>query len=159
MASPESVINGRFKFLERPNVAPGKCACCGSVERPVVDFNFDLDFYGVVYLCTDCLREAADIAGITSTEVQVAPLPIDYEALNEFFRAVSHTIDRINLVIPDYVIPLATSVQENDGSDDAVDDGAISEPQSDTYTQPELTLVEGPNDSPSPVGSVSGFGF
>lgn len=148
MASPESVINGRFKFLDRPAALPGKCACCGSVERPVVDFNFDLDFYGVVYLCVDCLGEAASIAGILNdpSKTQVTPPPIDYEGLNEFFRNISNALDRINLVIPEHIYrPLrdAEDSKLNDGEPERI----ISGPSGDDNTFPELAVVQRPDDS------------
>lgn len=158
MASPESVINGRFKFLERPAVAPGKCAVCGSVERPVIDFGFDVDYYGTVYICVTCLTEAAGIAGIvSSSSSQVAPLPIDYEGLNEFFRAAGNAFDRINLIVPDYVVSLMVN-QENGAADDGVGDESIPEPQGPNDSQPEPISIEGPNDGPESNRSlVSGF--
>lgn len=60
----ESQINGRFKVLERPFALPGKCAICGAVDKPVIDFGFDLDFYGVVYFCIECVQDAALITGM-----------------------------------------------------------------------------------------------
>lgn len=59
-----SQLNGRFRLLDRPVAAPGKCAVCGVVNKPVIDFNFDLDYYGVVYFCVDCLKAAAQILGL-----------------------------------------------------------------------------------------------
>ncbi len=150
MASVESVINGRFKFLERPAVAPGKCAICGSVERPVLDFGLDLDFYGCVYFCVHCLREAASVAGILGDEstTQLTPPPIDYEGLNELIRAISNVADRINLVVPDYVIQFM-AYQENDESEHVSNDGTIPDTQQSSDAQPEPISVPGPDDGPS----------
>lgn len=55
----ETQTASRFQVLPVPQVSPGKCACCGSVNRPVVDFGFDVDYYGTVYLCKNCVCEAA----------------------------------------------------------------------------------------------------
>lgn len=156
MASLESVINGRFKLLERPVALPGKCACCGAVDRPVVDFGFDLDFYGVVYLCTTCLGEASEVAGSTNVEALVTPPPIDYEALNEFFRRISDAFSRIDSILPDSYFagdPELASAE----SDAESSDGTIREPREDSDALPELTSVQGPNDSSGP--SSSSFNF
>jgi hypothetical protein len=59
-----SQINGRFKLLDRPAALPGKCAVCGAVDKPVVDIGLDLDFYGVVYFCVECMKAAAEILGM-----------------------------------------------------------------------------------------------
>lgn len=61
-----SEINSRFKLLPVPINSPGKCACCGAVDRPVVDFGFALLGYGVVMLCTLCVSEAARKVGMVS---------------------------------------------------------------------------------------------
>ena len=58
---PESVINGRFRVTERPMAAPGKCAVCGAVSRPVVDFGMDVDFYGAVLFCFECILSAHEV--------------------------------------------------------------------------------------------------
>lgn len=55
-------VNSRFRVLDAPIVAPGKCAVCGSSsteDRKYVDFGFQLDWFGAIYLCTICLTEAA----------------------------------------------------------------------------------------------------
>lgn len=71
----ESQINGRFRVLERPSVAPGKCGVCGAVDKPVIDFGFDLDYYGVVYFCIECICEAASLLGmVPNNELVTAQL-------------------------------------------------------------------------------------
>lgn len=155
MASPESIINGRFKFLDRPAALPGKCACCGSVERPVVDFNFDLDFYGAVYLCTDCLGEAASIAGILNdpSKTQVTPPNIDYEGLNEFFRSARNALDRVDLIIPEHIYrPLRDA--EDSQLLDGVDEGTIPSPSGSDNSLTEPAVVKGPNDGSSLSSSL-----
>ena len=61
-----SEVNSRFKLLPKPYNSPGKCACCGAVDRPVVDFGFALLGYGVVVLCVLCISEAARKVGMVS---------------------------------------------------------------------------------------------
>lgn len=59
-----SQLNGRFKLLNRPMALPSKCAVCGAVDRPVIDLDMDLDIYGVVYICVECMKAAATILGM-----------------------------------------------------------------------------------------------
>lgn len=57
-------LHSRFKLLDRPVVIPGKCVVCGAVDRPVVDFQFSMEYYGVVYFCVFCLAEVATVIGM-----------------------------------------------------------------------------------------------
>jgi len=59
-----SEVNGRFKVLPGPANLPGSCGCCGAVNREVVDFGLDIRFFGTLYLCKDCLTEAASRIGM-----------------------------------------------------------------------------------------------
>jgi len=63
-----SEVNSRFKVLPRPFPNPGKCAVCGGVKTPVVDFGFTVQFYGAVMICTVCLSEAARKIGMVSEQ-------------------------------------------------------------------------------------------
>ena len=38
--------------------APGKCWCCGAVDRDCIHWGYDEDFIGVIMLCTNCVNEA-----------------------------------------------------------------------------------------------------
>lgn len=51
--------NSRFQVYPSPVASPGKCGVCGAVDRPVVDFNMTIQFYGAVYICIICMNEAA----------------------------------------------------------------------------------------------------
>ena len=63
----------RFQLYPSPLVTPGKCAVCGAVDRPVVDFGMTLQFYGAVLLCVTCLTEAGAAIGLVpQTEVAKA---------------------------------------------------------------------------------------
>ena len=52
-------LNSRFQTYPLPVSSPGKCAVCGSVSRPVVDFGLDVQFYGTVLFCFECMASAA----------------------------------------------------------------------------------------------------
>lgn len=66
---PAHTPYSRFQLLPSPLVAPGKCACCGTVTRPVVDFAMTIEFYGAVYFCETCITEAASVIGMVTREV------------------------------------------------------------------------------------------
>ncbi len=63
----------KFKLLPLPIDTPGKCICCGAVDRPVLDFGISVDFenlgFGVLYLCVYCITEAASIVTINTGSV------------------------------------------------------------------------------------------
>lgn len=159
MELSEAQINGRFRFLERPAVAPGKCACCGAVDKPVVDFGFDLDFYGVVYLCLDCLGEAVQVAGVhmTSAKSQVVPPPsVNAEAVDEYLRRSTESINRLIAILPAAYFDVEDDA-EADESDSGVSVGELGHPlgtipdaQGDDVNVDEPLSIEGPDDVPSP---------
>lgn len=51
----------RFQLCDSPPATPGKCAVCGSPNKPVIDFGLNIDYYGGVFLCVGCLAEAAGV--------------------------------------------------------------------------------------------------
>ena len=70
----------RIRVLPRPIVAPGHCVVCGhtgtndtgdSQEVLFFDFSFDIEFYGRVYFCTQCMVEMmGDLGFITPTQAE-----------------------------------------------------------------------------------------
>lgn len=56
----------RMQIVPLPQMLPGKCICCGCVDRPCVDFGMSIDRYGVIYFCEDCIGEAARQFGYSS---------------------------------------------------------------------------------------------
>jgi hypothetical protein len=65
----EMLRMSKYRILDVPDVAPAKCANCGSTKsdgRKYVDFGLQVDWYGVVYLCGLCLGEIARKMGLFS---------------------------------------------------------------------------------------------
>jgi len=70
----------RIRVLSRPIVAPGKCVVCGHTgtndtgdpqEVLFFDFSFDIDYYGRVYFCTQCMVQMMGSLGfITPTQAE-----------------------------------------------------------------------------------------
>lgn len=65
--------SSRFRILDQPYSLPSKCAFCGighneDGRRQFVDTGLDLDWYGVVYICTNCFIEIAQTLGFLSPQ-------------------------------------------------------------------------------------------
>lgn len=100
---PESVVNGRFKYLDKPVTLPGKCAVCGAVNKPVIDFGLDLDYYGTVVICVECMHNAMQVVGLYEnppTAPVVPPLDyLDVEAVNEYLTRANASITSLNAIL------------------------------------------------------------
>lgn len=116
MELPESVVNGRFNVTERPTVFPGKCAVCGTVERPVVDFGMTLDYYGAVLLCVECVTSAYNtvqlVMGDESAPAPAVPHFLDGVAINEYVRFASDSINRLSILLDLNGVPASKGNEE-----------------------------------------------
>jgi len=66
MDSMTTQPNARIVTHNVPPAAPGKCVVCGfggRDDRVYIDFGFDIDYYGVVYFCSECMTEVAAAVG------------------------------------------------------------------------------------------------
>ena len=159
MELPVSVINGRFKVTDRPYADPGKCTVCGSVSKPVVDFDMTVDYYGAILLCSDCIREAFILMGALHPEsvepAQVIPLfdqsnKTDTDMVHEYLAASLESTRRLIAILPDAALldEYAEVVLDGD-SDDAGGETGRDEDDS------QLTLFQGPNDLPTITGRTT----
>lgn len=91
----------RIQVLNVPVAAPGKCTMCGSAgdgERKFIDFGFQLDWYGAVYFCTECIKEFAQAAGYVPVEAfnnqgeELKKVQIDYDKLTLRNKAVENAL-------------------------------------------------------------------
>lgn len=60
--SPQS----RIQVIDVPILAPGVCMVCGTAgvdDRKFIDFGKQVDWYGAVYLCSECIIEVARAIG------------------------------------------------------------------------------------------------
>jgi hypothetical protein len=65
--------SGKFKIYDHPVALPTKCSGCGighndEGRRQFIDIGFSLDYYGVVYFCTECFAEIAVALGFISVD-------------------------------------------------------------------------------------------
>lgn len=124
MELPESVVNGRFKYLDKPAAAPGKCAVCGAVDRPVIDFGFDVDYYGAVYICVECMKAANTVVDLYEdpTAAPVVPplLFLDAEAVNEYVTRATVSVTALNAVLAPIIGSMvdAEATEESNGVSD-----------------------------------------
>lgn len=61
----------RVQVLEAPLLLPGTCAICGASstgDRKYIDIGWTIEFIGVVYFCTFCFSEAANVLGCLTKE-------------------------------------------------------------------------------------------
>lgn len=103
-----------------PKFKPSKCANCGSSKedgRKYVSFGLELDWYGVVYLCTLCLKDVAESAGLFDSHLAelravVAELK-DARRAERQESAILHKLESLSEEIKDYydasVCPTCTS--------------------------------------------------
>lgn len=60
---PEAV-QSRIKQINAPLANPGVCIVCGSSrtdDRNYIDFGKQLEWFGAVYFCTECISETLDV--------------------------------------------------------------------------------------------------
>jgi hypothetical protein len=102
----EMLRMSKYRILPVPDVNPAKCANCGSCKndgRGYVDFGLQVDWYGVVYLCTECLRDIAEKAGlfralelkIVQLEEEVKHRAVDKLTLKNFEATVLRTFEEV----------------------------------------------------------------
>jgi hypothetical protein len=63
----EMLRMSKYRVLAVPDASPGKCANCGASkndERQYIDIGQHIDFYGAIFLCTLCLKDMAQTAGL-----------------------------------------------------------------------------------------------
>lgn len=153
---PQDVnTRSRFHYLQRPQVAPANCAICGSVNRPVIDFQMQVEFYGAVYFCVECIVAAAMVTGKVVTVEKHTELINAYtdllskidtkkEIIDEYLVRCDQNLDRL---ISDLAtaVPSNVSVDADSVKEDAGEPEPISSGPDPTFGQVSLfTFGEGP---------------
>lgn len=128
----------RIKILDRPILAPGSCCLCGSAGgdgRKFIDFGKQLDWYGAVYFCSECIREASEACGF----IPVA----SFEKLHDEYRRLQIRFDQMAIELKSVKDALSTILNNrSSGSTNTIDNNVTS-----------LSLVE---KSESPVETNRG---
>jgi hypothetical protein len=126
--------SSRFQLLPTPLVAPGKCAICGAIDRPVIDFGMTIQFYGTVYICAEnCLHEAALGIGMVDKSELI-------EAQGELAQSVSEHLEQNGLVavsnewlrtLSSVVLGVSNNILSSDDSSSHLVSAATGEAESD----------------------------
>jgi hypothetical protein len=109
-------VNSRFRIMERPHIMPGKCAVCGGVDRPIVDFGLNIQFYGAVMLCVDCVSEAGVRVGMVRPEDNAEANLQTGQSVTEFleahdFKVVTRELhDALSTLVSSYIDVTATGL-------------------------------------------------
>jgi hypothetical protein len=169
-----SPVLERFQLLDKPAAAPGKCAVCGSVSKPVIDFNFNLDWYGAVYFCVECMQSAARAIGLVSIEEYTTLAQENADVIIKFCEENSFVIvtreqyeqyksfigflaTSVSAIANSFPVPVETidepqradraaksTVEPESVKGDPTDSGAIVESFSDAGNERSVSLSDGP---------------
>ena len=121
--NPQAKPTDRFKLTDKPMVSPAKCACCGAVDRPVVDFDMTIQFYGAVLLCVSCLGNAAQLIDmVPAVELHAAEFGATQSLSNQLsalgmrtisdeqFESILSAADVLGLAIGDLKFPISPGI-------------------------------------------------
>lgn len=70
-----------------PPCQPGCCAMCGSTTGRFIDFGLQLDWYGAVYFCWDCITQIANALEYIN-QAQWKPI----KAYNDELRVINNNL-------------------------------------------------------------------
>lgn len=146
--SPQS----RIQVLNVPVAAPGKCVMCGSSngeDRTFLDFGFAIDWYGVVYFCSECIKEFAQAINYIPVEA--------FQAQDRELNALQVTYDKLvkeHSVTKDALCTLLSSDSAGDrvsfpldNVEDAIETVETSRGDDEgTEKTTEPSSIEGPDD-------------
>lgn len=124
-------LTSRFQIVDRPVAHPGKCCVCGATDRECVDFGMDLEDYGAVYFCLDCMREGGLAAGLIHPDAH-ADVKLGAEqslsdyltkrdlklVTNEFYELCNNLVSRVPDAFPDSDVHLDSDDSESDDETD-----------------------------------------
>jgi hypothetical protein len=147
----------RLKVLDNPVLAPGVCflnGCVGDGNRKFIDFGRNIEWYGAVYICTQCIVEvveAADYIPVAAYDVlhgEHRKLKVELDQLKAKYAPFEEAIKNVVDSPPSgfgMVLHPSNSVLSGDevSSVDETNDGKsiVTEPETD-----ESSDVEGPDD-------------
>jgi hypothetical protein len=147
----------RLKVLANPELAPGVCfinGCVGDGKRKFIDFGKNLEWYGVIYICTECIVEvaqAADYIPVASFDALYAEhrkLQVTFDQLKvkyEPFEKAIHNVVESRTSMPDLDIDNMRSrlsgVENSEDERNANEKSTVGESETN-----ESDSVEGPDD-------------
>lgn len=147
----------RLKVLANPELAPGVCflnGCVGDGKRKFIDFGRNIEWYGAVYICTECIVEvveAADYIPVAAYDVlhgehrklkvELAQLKTKYAPFEE---AIKNVVDSPPNGFGMVLHPSNVGISDSEVS--AVNESADRESVVTESETNESVDVEGPDD-------------
>lgn len=157
----EMLRMSKYRILPIPDVGPAfKCANCGAAKndgRGYVDFGLQVDWYGVVYLCTECLKDIAGKAGLfRALELRIIQLEEEIKkrqyvnlSVESFRETVLRTFEEVR---ERFVDLHSTGDDSSPGNNDSVDSSSNESGKSGTdSTESGTTKSEQPTSKSSTV--------
>ncbi len=157
----------KFNLVERAPFKPFQCVVCNShptYDNPALDLGKQIDYYGMVYLCSYCIANIADQMGYmhpkeaATTREEVAALrdkigriPAVTERLVNDIRDLSIAATADLLAEPTPVVLVDDAVVEPSNEGANLDYFGASEP---AESSSEPASDEGPASVPASSGSV-----
>jgi hypothetical protein len=149
--SPQS----RVQVLDCAPVAPGVCILCGIADgRKFVDFGKQVEWYGAVYFCSECIGEVARALGwvpvaeynellaeFKKLDAGTNILVREKEQIHNALATVFRTIGSGNMPVDEFV--RAVEADDKKPAESRADDIDADKRESKTD---ESVVVEGPDD-------------
>lgn len=132
-------VNGRVQVLDAPIMSPGVCCLCGSAggdHRKFIDFGKQLDWYGNVYFCSECIREVLTVLEYVSVD--------NFDKLHDSYRELSIRHEKLTIqyeAVKNAIVVLGSTsdISSSGESDDSSDESSIpSDPVSEDVGVSEL---------------------
>lgn len=101
MITPEST---RVQVVNTPVAAPGTCVLCGTAgdgQRTFIDFGKQLDWYGAIYFCSECIREVSlaigyiPVDGFDNLHNDYRKLQVSYDQLEDKYKVIKGAMGRL----------------------------------------------------------------
>lgn len=158
--SVRETVGDRLQVIARPLTLPGVCAVCGYAgtnagddadKRVFLDFQLDVDFYGRVYFCSTCLRQAANALSWLSLDQsekltnKIATQESELIVLREQNERLRGSLASLLGRSDDPSIPVLLGDTESVGREGKDSQGTDVDSQSEQLTLDESPSVEGPN--------------
>lgn len=144
----EMLRMSKYRILAVPDVSPGKCANCGSSKndgRKYVDFGLQVDWYGAVFLCGECLHDVSNAMGLfdalRAELVEAQEKKISADALQETGVELHDRVVKTFKELEEFYVGVSTHRldSDSDSSPGLVDDSTESSEQRTDSAKPRVT--------------------
>lgn len=150
---------GRFVVTNRPTASPGSCVVCGYTgdQRQYLDFRLDFEFYGSVYLCSDCMVDAGNCLGFATPEkfdAALATIKEQNEIIEELRTALTLSEQTVDVLSQRRLSDRALA----NASKPVVDNHELKTEQPTDYRHLKKPVARVPEPEPEPVEQIDGEG-